>query len=174
MGEMIPGSRQTRARAVDEGQRRMSLKERAMRETRKSSKGWEIIVVMAGLLLAACALSGCTQPIAIAAVDVPDPGATLHVGEKLPISIKVYLGDITPNDIQVELVSGRLNSQEQILDYKPVIANLVDEQEAQNGYFTFSGEVTCLESGRFGITARIIPKNENLPHTFRPKMITWW
>jgi starch phosphorylase len=122
-------------------------------------------------------MTGSWDKITIAAVDVPDPGATLQVGEKLPISIKVYLGDIKPDDIQVELVSGRLNSQEQILDYKPVAATLVDQvqqQDSQNGYFTFSGEVTCQQSGRFGITARIIPRNENLPHTFRPKMITWW
>jgi hypothetical protein len=47
-----------------------------MREKRKGLKGWEIIVAMAGLLLlATCALSGCTEPVAIAAVE---PTATLY------------------------------------------------------------------------------------------------
>ncbi len=112
--------------------------------------------------------------IAIADVNVPDPGATLFVGEEMPITIKVVLGEISPDDISVELISGKLNSQEQILSYKPVIAVFNESSPAENGIFTFSGKVICTESGRFGITARIIPKNVNLPHTFKPKLITWW
>lgn len=109
--------------------------------------------------------------IAIKNVDIPDVGGTLFVGQKFPIKIDVALGEIRPEDVAVEIISGRLNSQEQILHYRPVVANLVG---GDNGVFTFSGEVTCTESGRFGITARIIPRNDNLPHTIKPKMISWW
>lgn len=110
--------------------------------------------------------------IVIKDMETPDLGASLHVGQKIPISIKVALGEISPDDVMVEIVSGRLNSQEQILSFEPVNATLSGNGE--NGVYTFSGEVTCGESGRFGITARIIPKNEDLPHTIKPKMISWW
>ena len=123
-------------------------------------------------------MSSSWDDIAIRDVEVPEMGPTLFVGQKFPISIKVFLGSITPDDVQVEIVAGKLNSREQILDYSPLAATLVAEpnqdSDSNNGTYTFSGEVICNESGRFGITARIIPKNENLPHTLKPKLISWW
>lgn len=105
-------------------------------------------------------------------VIVPELHGTLYVGQKFPIKIKVQLGDIEPDNITVEIVAGILDSQEHIKSYHPVIATL--EESNGDNIYTFSGEVTCQESGRFGITARIIPKNEILPHAIKPKMISWW
>jgi len=113
--------------------------------------------------------------ITIKNVEIPVSGTELFVGQKLPISIDVSLGEISPDDVNIELVSGRLNAQEQITNFKPVIVNQQTKpQVAPNGVYTFSGEVTLAESGRFGISARIIPKNDTLPHTIRPKLISWW
>ncbi len=115
--------------------------------------------------------------IRIEDVDVPDLGPTVYVGQTFPISIRVHLGSIKPDDVRVELISGRLDAQEHILNYQPLPANLVDEPHepgSQNGTYTFTGEVSCVESGRFGIAARVIPKNDHLPHTLKPKLIAWW
>ncbi len=108
--------------------------------------------------------------IRITDVHIPEMDSTLYVGQKFPITISINLGEINPSDVSVEIISGKLDSLEQIDNYKPVLAEL----SHQNGNAVFSGEVTCLESGRFGITVRIIPKNEHLPHTFKPKLIQWW
>lgn len=110
--------------------------------------------------------------IKILDVDIPEMSSTVYVGQKFPIKISVNLGDIKPEDISVEIISGRLDSQEQILGYSPIQAQMAESNN--NGTSVFEGEVICGESGRFGITARIIPKNENLPHTIKPKMISWW
>ena len=110
--------------------------------------------------------------IRIENVDIPEISGTLYVGQRFPIKIQVALGEISPEDISVEVISGKLDSQEQILNYIPAKAELISESD--NGVYTFSSEVTCLESGRFGITARIIPQNDNLPHTLKPKLINWW
>ncbi|HEX2897999.1 MAG TPA: hypothetical protein VHP63_08125, partial [candidate division Zixibacteria bacterium] len=80
-----------------------------------------------------------------------------------------------PDDVRIELVSGRLNAQEQITNFVPIVVNPQPAKKAsQNGVYTFSGEVTLAESGRFGIAARVIPKSDSLPHTIRPKLISWW
>jgi starch phosphorylase len=123
-------------------------------------------------------MSSSWDKIAITDVEVPEMGPTLFVGQKFSITIKVFLGNITPDDVRVEVVSGKLNSQEQILDYIPLAASLAanphQDGATDNGTYIFTGEVICNESGRFGITARIVPKNENLPHTLKPKLISWW
>jgi len=120
-------------------------------------------------------MSKSWDKIAIRDVDIPDMGSTLYVGQKFPISIKVYLGDIRPEDIQVEVISGILNSLDQIQKFTPAPAQIDSSHaETEEGVYIFKDEVTCEESGRFGITARIIPQNENLPHTIKPKLISWW
>lgn len=113
--------------------------------------------------------------IAIKNVEIPVTESELHVGQKLPISIDVNLGEISPDDVRIELVSGRLNAQEQITNFVPIVVSQKPAKKAsQNGVYTFTGEVTLAESGRFGISARVIPKSDTLPHTIRPKLISWW
>ncbi|MEA2030525.1 MAG: alpha-glucan family phosphorylase [candidate division Zixibacteria bacterium] len=116
--------------------------------------------------------------ISIENIDIPELESTLYVGQKFPVTMKIHLGDISPDDVRVEIISGHLNSQENILNHTPSIATLVsnngkDKPEAK-GIYTFAGEVTCTESGRFGIRARVIPENKHFPHTLKPKLISWW
>jgi len=113
--------------------------------------------------------------IAIKNVEIPVAESELHVGQKLPITIDVNLGEISPDDVRIELVSGRLNAQEQITNFVPIVLSQQPaKKDNQNGVYSFSGEVTLAESGRFGIAARVIPKSDTLPHTIRPKLISWW
>ena len=112
--------------------------------------------------------------IAIRDIDFANSGGTVQVGEKVEVSMKVDLGEISPNDVTVQIVSGQLNSQEQFLDSVPSVAQLNGSPEGDKGIFGYRGEVTCFESGRLGITARVIPHNEHLVHTFKPKLISWW
>ncbi len=112
--------------------------------------------------------------ISIQDIRFPDIGATMQVGESVELDIDVNLGDLTPNDISVEIVSGQLNSQEQFLNRAPSAAQLNGSSPNDAGLHTYHGQVTCSETGRLGITARIVPRNENLLHTCRPKLISWW
>ncbi|RKX26224.1 MAG: alpha-glucan phosphorylase [Candidatus Zixiibacteriota bacterium] len=121
-------------------------------------------------------VSGSWDKIAISDIEFPEVSATVEVGERIKVMMKVNLGEIKPEDIAVEIVSGRLNSQEQFLDYSPQPAKFEGpsaNDESQDVY-SYTGEVTCRESGRFGITARIVPDNEHLLKAFKPKLISWW
>jgi starch phosphorylase len=120
-------------------------------------------------------MSKSWDSISIKDVEVPELASTLYVGQNFPISVKVHLGQIRPEDVQVEIVAGTLDSQEQIRNFAPAPARLDESATSgSDGTYVYRGDVTCNESGRFGVTARIIPKNENLPHTIKPKLISWW
>jgi starch phosphorylase len=115
--------------------------------------------------------------LAIEDVSVEEVSDTLFVGQKLKVSVKVRLGNIGPDDIRVEVVAGQLNSQEEIREYTSLTATLdsdADKAAAENDTSLFQGEVICRQSGRFGVTARILPQNEAMQHTVRPKLISWW
>ncbi len=123
-------------------------------------------------------ISNSWEQIAITDIDIPDIGPTVQVGQKIPVTMKVRLGDITPDDVRVEIVAGRLDSQERFMDLVPTPATLngssPQPDSSADGVYSYTGEVTCSESGRFGVTARVVPKNEHLHHMRRPKLISWW
>ncbi|MDD3731092.1 MAG: hypothetical protein PHU88_01815 [candidate division Zixibacteria bacterium] len=111
--------------------------------------------------------------ITIRDIEILDLKPTVYVGQKVNVRLHVYLDAIAPDDVRVEIVSGRINAQEQLLNFSPISATLENNQ-GKDGLYIYQAEIECRESGRFGITARIIPKNENLLHTFKPKLISWW
>jgi len=106
------------------------------------------------------------------AIDTPTMEESPKVGDKIPVTLKVGLGDISPDDVRVEVISGNLNSLEQMNNYHPVIAQR--QSDNGSGQHVYTAEVVCRESGRFGIAARVLPHNENLVHPWIPKMIKWW
>lgn len=121
-------------------------------------------------------ISTSWDQIGIRDIKVPDVGPTVKLGQKIPVTMRVYLDSITPDDIRVEIISGRLSSQENLDSMTSVVARLSGDKGSKpsDGVWEFSGEVTCQESGRFGVTARIVPQNEHLLHTKKPKLISWW
>ncbi len=118
-------------------------------------------------------ISSSWDRITIRDIEIPDLKPTVYVGQKVNVRLHVYLDAITPDDVRVEIVSGRINAQEQLINFSPISATLENNQ-GKDGLYIYQAEIECRESGRFGITARIIPKNENLLHTFKPKLISWW
>jgi starch phosphorylase len=122
-------------------------------------------------------ISTSWDEIVLSDVEVALAGDTVHVGQEVPVRMKVHLGSITPDDVRIEIVAGKINSQDQFLDYHPVSARIESSQSGdtdRNGVYHYTGSVECRESGRFGITARVIPRSEHLVHTRKPKLISWW
>jgi len=108
-------------------------------------------------------------------VETPTLESSPKVGDRIPVDIRVHLGNIPPDDILVEVIAGNLNSLEQMNNYRPVIATITNGSDtSQNGYGNYQAEVICEESGRFGIAARVVPRNPNLIHNRIPKLIKWW
>jgi glycogen phosphorylase len=122
-------------------------------------------------------VSASWDSIAITDIELGETEALVHVGQTIPVKMKVRLGTLSPEDVQVEVVTGRLNSREEIQTPSSASTSLNGSRPAEgstDGTYTYHGEIICSESGRFGITARVIPKNDNLLHTKRPKLISYW
>ena len=114
------------------------------------------------------------ERIAIRDIDFPDLRPTVLVGDHINVILKVDLGGVMPDDVAVQVVAGHLDSQEHFRDFAPVPAALDGAPPEAGGVYSYRAEVICQESGRFGITARIVPKCDDLLHVCRPKLISWW
>jgi len=93
------------------------------------------------------------------------------VGGSAQVTAFVELGALSPDDIAVELYFGRLNAQGDIVDATAAPMRVTGQGAARA--FSFSGEASCLQSGRHGYTVRVRPAHADLPAPLLPGFILW-
>ena len=103
-------------------------------------------------------------------VSAPPPESLLKVGAEFPVSVRVRLGGLTPDDVSVEVCHGLLDSMGEIAD--PVSTRLKAASPGGDAV-TFSGTMPCQSSGQFGFTVRVLPRHADLPSRFEPAVVTW-
>ena len=83
--------------------------------------------------------------------DAPEVGAVMNV------RAFVSLGDLAPDDVAVQVVHGKINSDDELT------ATTIDElrlgESYDGGRHRFDGDVTLATSGAFGYTVRAVPRH---------------
>jgi len=97
-------------------------------------------------------------------------GELLKVGAEFPIQVQVNLGSLTPDDVDVQLCHGLLDS---LGELSQVTATPLKAVAGSGSSRIFAGSVPCRSSGQFGYTVRVLPKHANLPHSYEPAVITY-
>ncbi len=109
--------------------------------------------------------------VAISSIDTPGTDGSAIVGQTMTVKIDVFLGDLAPDDVRVEVVRGNLNVRDQIVDSEIFMANL--EESRADGHHRYTVDMICTRSGRLGLTARVIPHNSRHLVKHHPRLITW-
>jgi starch phosphorylase len=92
------------------------------------------------------------------------------VDQTFQITAHVFLGELTPDEVDVELFFGNLKTLETIAHGST--ETMTVEMEQGNGNFLYSGMLPCYAAGRFGFTVRATPKGDDwIKNT--PGLITW-
>ncbi len=93
-----------------------------------------------------------------------------RVGDTFDLTARVHLTDLRPDEVDVELYYGNLKSLDTVSTSQVEVMHVVEDLE--NGDYVYGSTVTCPASGRFGFTARIIPRGDDwIKHM--PGLITW-
>lgn len=83
-------------------------------------------------------------------VDVP------VLGGQLPIRAVVALGDLTPDDVEVQVAYGSVDDDDQVAD----VSFLALEPRGQvDGAYRYEGTLMLTQAGPFGYTVRVLPKH---------------
>ena len=90
-------------------------------------------------------------------VESSGVGDAAEVGSQLTVRAFVCLGDLTPDDVRVQLVHGRALADDSLTD--TVAFDLGVAETYEGGRFRFDGQISLARSGAFGYTVRILPKN---------------
>ncbi|MGL6097154.1 MAG: alpha-glucan family phosphorylase [Fimbriiglobus sp.] len=102
-------------------------------------------------------------------IDAPT-GQMMKVGGTFPVSVKVNLGSVGPDEVDVQLCHGLLDAMGDVAT--PAVLSLTPSGPGA-GTVTYTGSVPCRSSGQYGFSVRVLPKNPNLPNPFEPGLVTW-
>jgi starch phosphorylase len=84
----------------------------------------------------------------------------VEVGETMSVRAFVALGALTPEDIDVQVVHGRIQDEDDLVD--PQVMSLSLAESYEGGRHRFDGDVPLVTTGAFGYTVRILPRNPHL------------
>jgi len=94
------------------------------------------------------------------------------LGSVLTVRVSVALGELTPDDVTVEVVYGRPDDADEIIS--PAYATLTaDPVGFAGGVARFSGEVPLDQPGPFGYTVRVLPDHPLLDSRAELGLVTY-
>jgi starch phosphorylase len=93
-------------------------------------------------------------------VETGGIGESPQVGDALRVRAYVSLGGLTPDDVAVQVLHGRVDAEDDLTSFAVAGLDVVERYEA--GRYAFGGDVTLAASGPFGYTVRIVPRHPGL------------
>jgi starch phosphorylase len=114
----------------------------------------------------------------------------LRVGDAFTVTVPVHLGELHPDDVVVELYYGQLNMKGAITasHRQPMTASRETDlpgdlssvalakgegpAKTGDGQHIFECRLECRTTGRYGFTARIMPRGDAWTQTL-PGFLTW-
>jgi len=95
--------------------------------------------------------------VSVGAVEASGVSDSPEVGGSLSVRVSVRLGDITPNDVDVQVVHGRVGDDDTLAG--GAVTSLSVAESYGDGWHRFDGSVTLDRTGPFGYTVRVLPRH---------------
>jgi len=120
-------------------------------------------------------------------LPVKEPDGPFRVGEDFRVTAAVYLGELRPDEVEVELYYGGLKSVDSLEAGQAERMTMTESSTSsssassdtgtgsdtgKNGNYLYACTINCNYSGRYGFTARVTPRGDNRIR-FTPGFICW-
>ncbi|MBI3968691.1 MAG: alpha-glucan family phosphorylase [Chloroflexi bacterium] len=109
--------------------------------------------------------------VRVEGIDAPAI-SDLHVGEAISIQARVHLGELTPDDVVVQLYSGRVDTNGELTSAEALRMQPIGLAACGSHLFELR-HCPCRRSGLLGFTVRVVPYHTGLPSPFVPGLLTW-
>jgi len=104
--------------------------------------------------------------------SVDESTSELELGGRLEVSASVFLDALTPDDVRVECVVGRVSANGEITDF--VASSMEAREPGSSGNYVFNAVVQpTARSGMYGYAIRVLPKHSHSLSPFLPGLILW-
>jgi starch phosphorylase len=94
----------------------------------------------------------------------------IRLGDPVPLRAKVWLGNLSPDDVAVEICIGKLNPHGELAHN---VISVMQHKGMEGDAHVYEAEVAPARSGRQDFAMRVLPRNGNIPHPFMPYYICW-
>jgi len=105
-------------------------------------------------------------------IDTPANKEDLTVGSNFEVNADIHLGNLTPDDVEVQIYYGKYDDKNMAHSNHFVTMKKINN-ESKDGNYKYHGEIECISSGQFGFTLRIVPKHPVLINPFEIGLIRW-
>jgi glycogen phosphorylase len=85
--------------------------------------------------------------------------------------VEVALGDLTPGDVETQLVRGTVVGDGELTD--TVAAAMVPGGDAPAGHVRYTGKIPLERAGRQGVTVRVVPAHPLLATPVELGRVAW-
>ncbi|MEV5977061.1 alpha-glucan family phosphorylase [Streptomyces sp. NPDC052114] len=99
--------------------------------------------------------------VAVDHVEASATGATAELGATLALRVRVHLGELTPDDVEVQAIAGRVDPEDHLADASSVALKPAGGPD-QEGRLVYEGPLALDRTGPFGYTVRILPSHRLL------------
>ncbi|VXA91301.1 Glycogen phosphorylase [Citricoccus sp. K5] len=108
--------------------------------------------------------------VAVEHVDSLGVSENPQVGDEMQVSAYISLGQLSPKDVRVEAVYGRVSTKPSSVLEEDTLADtgaleLTPAQDLGDGRWQFTGSLVIDRSGAFGYSVRVLPQHELLAST---------
>lgn len=110
------------------------------------------------------------KSVRIAAPKAQADLSALQVGDFFRVTAEVYLGELTPDEVAIELYSGALNTLNTISSSRH--KEMVMTEDKGRGHYLYECRMDCVTTGRFGFTVRAVPQGDEWTRNL-PGFIVW-
>ncbi|UNX53962.1 alpha-glucan family phosphorylase [Georgenia sp. TF02-10] len=93
-------------------------------------------------------------------VEAQGVADVVNVGDRIEVAVYVSLGELGPEDVEVQLVAGRADDRDELTDFQ--VRPLSLAQTLEGGRYAFTGSYTMDLAGPFGYTVRVVPQHPGL------------
>ncbi len=100
---------------------------------------------------------GAWPGVRVEHVEAAGLGDVTEVGAHLAVHSYVALGELAPGDVEVQLVHGRVDAEDDLVDTALTPLTLVESYDG--GRHRFDGDLELGRPGPFGYTVRVVPKH---------------
>lgn len=108
--------------------------------------------------------------VGVGHVETSAATALAELGTTLGLRVRVNLGDLAPEDVEVQAVSGRVDSEDRITDATTVPLKPVGGPDLE-GRWVYEGPLALDRTGPFGYTVRILPAHRLLASGAEPGLV---
>ncbi|WP_128978702.1 alpha-glucan family phosphorylase [Streptomyces roseicoloratus] len=113
---------------------------------------------------------GAWPRVSVDHVEVGDDLEDAELGATPAVRVRVSLGELGPEDVEVQAVTGRVDADDRLRDPRAVVLKPAGGPDLE-GRLPYAGALSLDRTGPFGCTVRVLPSHPLLDHPAEPGLV---